>query len=61
MDHEGQDRTGQAPFRLDEPTSPHGNKDDTNTEGGAQRQGLNQTMHRSRSQIYWVSARLWGD
>src|SRR5437867_1966663 len=60
MDHEGQDSASQAPFGLDEPTGHHDKQDDANAEGGARRQWLNQTMHRSRSQVYWVCARIWG-
>jgi hypothetical protein len=58
MDHKGQDSAGQASFGLAEPTGHHNNQDDTNTEGSARRQWLNQTMDRSRREVRWVCARL---
>src|SRR6266481_9225719 len=61
MHHEGQDSAGQAPFGLDEAAGHHDNQDDANAEGGARRQGLDQTMHSCRRKGYWVSARIWGD
>src|SRR6266446_5750522 len=61
MHHEGQDSAGQAPFGLDEAAGHHDNQDDANAEGGARRQGLDQTMHGCRRKGYWVSARIWGD
>src|SRR2546425_7483350 len=61
MHHEGQDSAGQAAFGLDETAGHHDNQDDANTEGGARRQGLDQTMHGRRRKVYWVGARIWGD
>jgi hypothetical protein len=61
MHHEGQDSAGQAAFGLDEATSHHDNQDDANAEGGARRQGLDQTMHGCRRKVHWVGARIWGD
>src|SRR5438132_6660423 len=61
MHYEGQDSAGQAAFGLDETAGHHDNQDDANAEGGARRQGLDQTMHGCRRKVYWVGARIWGD
>src|SRR2546428_6528155 len=61
MHQEGQASAGEAPFGLDEAAGQHDNQDDANAEGGARRQGLDQTMHGCRRKGYWVSARIWGD
>src|SRR2546422_9908559 len=61
MDHEGQDSAGQTAFGLDEAASQHDHQDDTNAEGSARRQGLDQTMHGCRRKGYWVGARIWRD
>jgi hypothetical protein len=61
MHHEGQDSASQAAFGLDEAAGHHDNQDNANAEGGARRQGLDQTMHGRRRKVYWVGARIWGD
>ena len=61
MDHEGQDSARQAACGLDEAADHHNNQDDADVEGGARRQGLDQTMHGRRRKGYWVSARIWGE
>src|SRR5467141_1006656 len=61
MHHEGQDSARQAAFGLDEAADHHNNQDDADVEGGARRQGLEQTMHGRRRKVYWVSARIGGE
>src|SRR6267378_176687 len=61
MHHEGQDSARQAAFGLDEAADHHNNQDDADVEGGARRQGLEQTMHGRRRKGYWVSARIGGE
>jgi hypothetical protein len=60
-DHAGQDSAGQTAFGVDEAARQHAHQDDTNAEGRARRQGLDQTMHGCRRKGYWVGARIWRD
>src|SRR5258705_3345501 len=61
MHQEGQDSARQAALGWDEAADHHNNQDDADVEGGARRQGLEQTMHGRRRKVYWVSARIGGE
>src|SRR6266540_1940751 len=60
MHDKWQSRARQTPFSMNQATGHHGDQDNANKISRAQRQKLNETTHRRRSQINWSRARILG-